>query len=86
MLVIKMESKTEHKSQRNYPPRVGEWSYYDYRSYKKRDPYWIINIEGREEDKFGCHYSMTERNEEPFISCCGKITTVKYMLNGELHY
>ena len=69
-----MESKMEVQPKRNYPPRVGEWSY------------WIINIEGREEDMVGCHYSMKEPNEQPFISCLGKITAVKYMVKGQIHY
>ena len=81
-----MESKIKDKAKRNYPPRVGEWSYYDSRSNKQGYPHWIINIEGREEDMVGCHYSMKEPNEQPFISCLGKITAVKYMVKGQLHY
>ena len=81
-----METNIENKEKRNYPPRVGEWSYYDSRFKKQGYPHWIINIEEREEDQIGCHYSMSYRKEEPFVSCLGKITAVKYMVKGQLHY
>ena len=80
-----MESKMENQPKRNCPPRVGEWSYYDSRSYKKGYHTWIINIEGR---KKICRMSLLckEPNEQPFISCLGKITAVKYMVKGQIHY
>ena len=54
-----MESKMEGQLKRNYPPRIGEWSYYDSRSNKQGHPHWIINIEGREDSGMSLLYERT---------------------------
>jgi hypothetical protein len=62
---------------KSYPPKEGDFAYFDSRMKTSSAPEWIVNVEGRG-GGFGCHYSKkTPPSEEmDHITCHGKIKHV----------
>jgi hypothetical protein len=71
------------KSQQTYSynePTVGHYAYFD-KSIAKNTPHYIVNTELGENR--GCHYSSEFKKDfEPFVTCHGKITSIKLLVKN----
>tara|TARA_B100001175_G_C18899203_1_gene352580 strand:+ start:71 stop:343 length:273 start_codon:yes stop_codon:yes gene_type:complete len=80
--------KNENMSAKSFPPKLGEYAYYDEKLHKQKRGHWIVNTTRHEDNLMGCHYSMKVplSNKVPFVTCHGCITNIIREVKGPYHY
>lgn len=77
-----MEGETKDKIHngniKSFPPKQGEYAYYDGKLHEQRQCHWIVNTIFHGNKLMGCHYSMKIplSNKIPYITCNGVITKI----------